>query len=419
MRKEYKGKRSNRVNKKRLGIVIICAVCLIAVVVGIGWFVYRTFFYDPFPEDPSMTKEVGHVTKEIDQESGWMIRYPTFDDQIVDETVQTAIEDIKKDAGEGKTIIVDYRSSDVYDHYTSVLIKETVKEDNSSKVLYHSINYDKKQKKILQTDDILRGQYCRDLLGKVKKDNIDALEITKKEIIAYLSNDSEKKITYEDHKEYIALTDPNIPSLFQQDPLEVAAKQKVDPNKPMVALTFDDGPNPNTTPELLDILKKYDARATFFMVGTNVSNYPDIVKQIYQDGHEIGNHSWAHEDLSLMKDGNQIIDNYQKTDDKIFAACGHDPKYVRPPYGKMSDVYDKAVERESVLWTVDTRDWESHNAKAIQSIIEKYVGDGSIILLHDIHADSVESMKSVIPMLQEKGYQLVTIDDLLRYRYSD
>ena len=144
------------------------------------------------------------------------------------------------------------------------------------------------------------------------------------------------------------------------------------------------------------------------------SKNPDIVKRIYQEGHELGNHSWDHADLSQLNEA-QIIEELQSTDDAIFKACGHDPLYIRPPFGAMSDVYQNTVDRDSILWTIDTRDWESHDASKIKKIIDTYVSDGSIILLHDIHEDSVKAMKSVIPELLEKGYQLVTVSDLYKY----
>ena len=210
------------------------------------------------------------------------------------------------------------------------------------------------------------------------------------------------------------MNDPNISSLYQHEPLEIAESPTIDPDKPMVAITFDDGPNPATTPELLDLLKEYNVRCTFFMVGKNAEANPDIVKRICAEGHELGNHSWDHPDLSVMS-SQEIIEQLQSTDDAVFKACGHDPVYIRPPFGAMSDTYHDSVDRDSILWTIDTRDWESHDASKIKKVIDTYVSDGSIILLHDIHEDSVKAMKSVIPDLLEKGYQLVTVGDLYKY----
>lgn len=409
------GNSHRRVNVRNLLIVGVISVCMVAVVAGAGFFLYQTLFRDPFPQDETLTKTAGSMQQEIDEENGWMVRYPSFEDAVLNDAVETIVQESKAKAGEDTQVTLDYRSKDVYDHYTSVLFKESVKTEDKENIAYYSVNYDKRTQQLMTCDDVLRGQYRRDLLDNIKTDEIIAMEINEKNVDVYLNNGSSKTINYAQQSSYIALTDPNIPSLYQKEPLTIAQPQTIDPDKPMVALTFDDGPNPNTTPELLDLLKQYDARATFFMVGTNAANYPDIVQRICQEGHQLGNHSWEHLDFSLMSSADEIIENYQKADDVIFAACGHDAAVVRPPYGSMSELYDQTVDRPSILWSIDTRDWESHDPVAIENTIDQYIGDGSVILLHDIHADSVEAMKSVLPKLKEKGYQFVTIDDLFHY----
>lgn len=413
------GDRMSKVETKRKkgyrNLAVIVLPLFLAVAAGIGVFVYKTVFADPFPKDESLTKDWGTVATEIDKTNNLYIRYPSFEDKSLDNAVAGLIEQYEKEASEERKIIVDYRSSKVFDAYATVLFKETKSEDGKETITYHSINYDLKGKKVMDVDDIFRNQYERDLFDGASKKDVDAIEIQNEQAVVYFDNGKTKTIPYEENKAYIALTDPNIPSLFQQEPLKRDTGTAIDPDKPMVAFTFDDGPNPNTTPRLLDTLKKYDAKATFFMVGQNVVNYPDIVKRIYMEGHEIGNHSWSHEDLGAMTSADDIIQGYQKADDAIFAACGHDPQYVRPPFGSMSELYNKTVDRESILWSIDTRDWESHNPASIRSIIDTYVADGSVILMHDIHSESVDSMDAILAELQEKGYQFVTIDDLFKY----
>ena len=413
--KKYSNSYHRTVNLKHVSLLIGLGIISIVVIIGAVWFLYRTLFYDPFPEDASMTKQAGNLTQEIDDEKGWMVRYPVFDDAAIDDSISQIVDESKEAADADQQVVLDYRSKVVYDHYISVLFKETVKSEDQEQIVYRSVNYDKKQKQLLKVDTILRNQYSQDLLDGAADNDVKAVEINEQNVLIYLDGQQTKTIDYSKNKEYIALTDPNIPSLYQKEPLTVEKTKEIDPDKPMVALTFDDGPNPNTTPQLLDTLKKYNAHATFFMLGTNVKYNPELVARVYQEGHEIGNHSWEHKDFARMTDKDEIWANYQKADDAIFEACGHDPTHVRPPYGSVSELYNKVVNRDSILWSIDTRDWESHDPKAIQAIIEKYVNDGSVILLHDIHIDSVEAMETVIPMLQKKGYQLVTIDDLYRY----
>ena len=403
-----------KVNYRHLGMLIAAAAAAIALIIAAIFIVIHIVSGDPFPEDVSLTKEAGSVQTEIDDEAALKLRYPSFADEQLDQAVQEKVKQLRE-AADGEDTVIDYRSKTVFDTYTSVLFKITkTAEDGSTKISYASMLYDGNAQKALSVDDVFRNQVERDLLDGRKLEDVTAMELNEKDVTLYFSDGKSLSIVFSEHKEYIALNDPDIPSLYQNEPLSIAESPQIDPDKPMVAITFDDGPNPATTPELLDLLKKYDVRCTFFMVGKNVEANPDIVKRIYQEGHELGNHSWDHADLSQLNEA-QIIEELQSTDDAIFKACGHDPLYIRPPFGAMSDVYQNTVDRDSILWTIDTRDWESHDASKIKKIIDTYVSDGSIILLHDIHEDSVKAMKSVIPELLEKGYQLVTVSDLYKY----
>ncbi len=403
-----------KINYTHLGMLCGIAVAALVLVIAAVVIVVRVITYDPFPEDASLTKEAGSVQSEISEEDALKIRYPSFEDEDLDQAVQDVVKQLRENT-DGEDTVIDYRSKTIFDTYTSVLFKITkTAEDGSTKISYASMLYDGNAQKALSVDDVFRNQVERDLLDGRKLEDVTAMELNEKDVTLYFSDGKSLSIVFSEHKEYIALNDPDIPSLYQNEPLSIAESPQIDPDKPMVAITFDDGPNPATTPELLDLLKKYDVRCTFFMVGKNVEANPDIVKRIYQEGHELGNHSWDHADLSQLNEA-QIIEELQSTDDAIFKACGHDPLYIRPPFGAMSDVYQNTVDRDSILWTIDTRDWESHDASKIKKIIDTYVSDGSIILLHDIHEDSVKAMKSVIPELLEKGYQLVTVSDLYKY----
>ncbi|MEI3146633.1 MAG: polysaccharide deacetylase family protein [Merdibacter sp.] len=403
-----------KVNYRHLGMLIAAAAAVIALIIAVIFIVIHIVSGDPFPEDVSLTKEAGSVQTEIDDEAALKLRYPSFADEQLDQAVQEKVKQLRE-AADGEDTVIDYRSKTVFDTYTSVLFKVTkTAEDGSSQVSYASVLYDGRQQKTLGVEDVLRNQFEQDLLDGRTQDEICAMELNENDVTLYFKDGKSQSIVFSEHKEYIALNDPNIPSLYQHEPLEIAESPTIDPDKPMVAITFDDGPNPATTPELLDLLKEYNVRCTFFMVGKNAEANPDIVKRICAEGHELGNHSWDHPDLSVLS-RQEIIEQLQSTDDAVFKACGHDPVYIRPPFGAMSDTYHDSVDRDSILWTIDTRDWESHDASKIKKVIDTYVSDGSIILLHDIHEDSVKAMKSVIPDLLEKGYQLVTVGDLYKY----
>ena len=178
-----------------------------------------------------------------------------------------------------------------------------------------------------------------------------------------------------------------------------------------VALTFDDGPNPNTTPIALELLKKYNAKGTFFMVGKAVAGNEEIIKQVVAEGHQIGNHSWSHPlltKISLEQAKSQIND----TTEALKKASGQDVHIMRPPYGGINAAIQAAVDQSFILWDVDTLDWKNRNTASIMKEVRK-ARPGSIILMHDVHQTSINALPSVLQYLTEQGFELVTIDELM------
>ena len=192
--------------------------------------------------------------------------------------------------------------------------------------------------------------------------------------------------------------------------------REIDPDKPMIALTFDDGPSAHTD-RLLDIFAKYGGKGTFFVIGNLIDGRKNTVKRIVAEGHEIGNHSWNHRQLTNLSE-EEITDQIMMTRAKIYDTVGIDSLIMRPPYGACNDAV-KAVGAKVgvsfVNWSVDTLDWKSKNAVAVHNEVMKYACDGAIILCHDLHKTTVDAMETVIPALIEKGYQLVTVSELMEY----
>ena len=194
---------------------------------------------------------------------------------------------------------------------------------------------------------------------------------------------------------------------------DLAAYQSFEAKKhvKMVALTFDDGPDPKTTPQALDILKKYDAKATFFMVGQNIAGNEAIVKRVHNEGHQIGIHTWDHPVLTklpLETAQKEILD----TQTAINNVIGIKPTITRPPYGAINATIQNSVDQSFIMWNVDSLDWKTRNTKAIMQEIAK-TQPGSIILMHDIHQTSIDALPSVLEYLKNNGYTLVTVDELL------
>ncbi|MCL2095979.1 MAG: polysaccharide deacetylase family protein [Oscillospiraceae bacterium] len=187
-----------------------------------------------------------------------------------------------------------------------------------------------------------------------------------------------------------------------------------DGEEKLVALTFDDGPGIYTN-ELLDILDENDGYATFFVLGSKVEAYAQTIRNIVEQGSEVAGHSWSHTSF-LQLERDEIKHELQATNAAIFNAAGVRPQICRVPYGAYDDlVLDVSYElgMAVIQWNFDPRDWQLRNADAIYDIIMQSVRHGSIIVLHDIHAQTIDAMERLIPDLTEEGFKLVTVSQIL------
>ena len=183
------------------------------------------------------------------------------------------------------------------------------------------------------------------------------------------------------------------------------------PSIKKVALTFDDGPDPKVTTKVLATLEKYDAKATFFMLGSRVEYYPEIAKDVTNAGHELGNHTWTHPDLtnaSIKKINNEIT----RTSAIIEKVTGKKAVLFRPPYGAINKTVRQQTNLPVILWDVDTLDWKHRNAKQLLAHVKKSTRDGSIILMHDIHQSTADGLDAVLDYLHSEGFTFVTVSEL-------
>lgn len=198
---------------------------------------------------------------------------------------------------------------------------------------------------------------------------------------------------------------------FDEEGQVVSKKEMdIDRDKPMIAHTFDDGPGKRTG-ELLDALEKYDAHATFFMLGQKVSQYKSAVKKMKKIGCELGSHSFNHPNLTKLGP-DAIQKQMNDTNDKLEAASGSKATVMRPPYGAINDTVKSNVGLPMILWNIDTLDWKTRDAKKTVDAVMKQVGDGDVILMHDIHTETIDAALELIPKLEDAGYQLVTVSEL-------
>ena len=186
---------------------------------------------------------------------------------------------------------------------------------------------------------------------------------------------------------------------------------------PYIAMTFDDGPSATLTPKLLDILATHHIKATFFVIGENVAEHPEIVARATREGHEIGNHSWSHPNLAKMSDAS-VRSQLQRTDDAIKSATGARPTLLRPPYGSITTREKRWIHDQFgyqiILWDVDPYDWKRPGPSVVRGRILKETRPGSIVLSHDIHPGTIEAMPSTLDALEAKGFKFVTVSELIR-----
>ena len=179
-----------------------------------------------------------------------------------------------------------------------------------------------------------------------------------------------------------------------------------------IALTFDDGPHPRYTEQLLDGLKERNVVATFFVTGENAENYPEIIRRGQEEGHLIGNHTYSHIQLTS---GNRetFREELVKTNEILENITGEKVSFVRPPYGSWDKSFEKELNMFPVLWNIDPLDWCSHNAECIAAKVVEKAGDGDIILMHDYYDTSVTAALEVVDVLQKRGFQFVTVEEIL------
>ena len=205
-------------------------------------------------------------------------------------------------------------------------------------------------------------------------------------------------------KEVSNITNDN--NIYQNDFIDI--------NKKMIAFTFDDGPNYNTS-KILEILNKYNVSATFFVLGSKISGHEKILEKMDEYGMEIGNHTYSHKLMTKM-DNDSIIKEVKDTNEIIYNVVSKYPKVVRPSYGSFNKKIKENINMPIIIWDIDTLDWKNHNSSKIVSRIMNKVSDGDIILMHDIYSATVKAVEIVVPKLLSEGYQIVSVSELFYYK---
>lgn len=437
-----KRKKKRRLNKGfRLVLVsiILVAFCFLGfqLIKGVvGLFLSNPYEqYEVYDADTKQYGKLKHDSEENKDENYYLsFYYPKFNEDAMNELVEAYSKEhiqVNQNQQEMIHIAIDYDCTKVFDQYISLTFHQKVYDHEHQQLKSESIsyNYDLTSETLMKEEDVLRRNYIKHIaslapeLDKslLKRGNLNQFMIEEEKVTFYFNKDINQNVTlpYRDHQAYIALTNKQIPSFYMQDKIIPNKQQNIDPNKKMIAFTFDDGPASNNTYQIMDEFEKYDGRATFFMLGQNVTYYPNVVKDVYARGHEVATHSFTHS-MGIAATGTfsaqEVSDELYNTCDEIYKVTGYDPKYFRPPYGAINDNVLNECGMDIVKWDIDSLDWDNHDPAKMSDIIVKNAKLGYVVvLMHDIHDETVDGVKRALAQLHELGYQFVTVDTLMQY----
>lgn len=248
-------------------------------------------------------------------------------------------------------------------------------------------------------------------------------EGTREEFGTYLLTEEGARFYYEQNgaRQSILIPFVEIYTYMMVTPDGVAVMDNIrelDPDKPMIALTFDDGPHYQRTPALLELLEEYDAKATFFILGDRANSGPanrETAQAVAKAGHEIASHTYSHKNLKTLT-LEQMTEEIMKARDNIYEVTGVYPVFVRPPYGAYNDMVKENCFAPLIIWNLDSKDWDFRDAEKVVDHVLLEAGNGKIVLMHDIHQFTIDAVRVLLPELIDRGYQIVTVRELFYYQ---
>ncbi len=398
--------------------LIYCSLSILAVAVVLGLGIWLTtlkaspakILMKEHPYTFSKTKEWGKEKRDQYLEEGGcvFISYPKTKAKETAKIISAFLEEAKakysefaaENTADIPRLAIDYTAQKKSD-YTALTLTYAIgryKEDGQGEELLLGAQH-------LYLDEKNAVLDLEALLGAEKQEKLKLLLDRSK-----LSMDDLESFIYSEEQVVLKWTEEE--RTFTMDEIERAGK--VDPHKPMIALTFDDGPG-KYTKQFSDLLTRYNGRGTFFMLGVNVGNYEESVKYAYTQGHEIASHTMRHKNLNILS-SSEVQKEITDADQAIQSAIGQKPKLVRPPYGNANAKVTSIINRPVIHWSLDTEDWRTRNAEAVKNKILKNVSDGAIILMHEIYQSSYDGLALALEQLAKEGYQFVSVSELLEYR---
>lgn len=424
-------------------------VCLFFSLVLFGSCAMKSFEAKPNPQ-----QEVGETQHEVAYEATYVksVLYPKTNIAALDKEITDIVKDyeskflnkIKGYKDERKAEFnIGYQSYLKDDRYISIKLDifEHIYENTE---YIETLVYDSVKEKFITLYDIMDEKNIQTLSNKVTthfqerfpnecyndsfrsktsavEQNFNSFVLRKDRIVFYFpqgslfDNSASFESFYHNSEDILDSKKETTPTYVSYDQVLNEPVKNIDPNKPMIALTFDDGPTKRYTSAILDSLKEHNANATFFVLGSNAANAPELLQRMILEGHEIGNHTFSHKQLTTLSKAN-IEEEIIATQETIHNITNRYPAIIRPPYGSRNEnVMQSAQGKKIVNWSIDTRDWKDRNADVIVKRVLDTVKDGDIILMHDLYASTAQAVSILVPQLQEQGYQLVTVSELYIY----
>lgn len=389
---------------------------------------------------------VGRIDYQYGEQISYAVDYPVCEDERVNTFLEEKIEEIKENAAEGITpedddiqaLIISSVVQKTDNGVISLAIHEKSSVEGDREMVagtsnIHTYHFYKETGDLIVPEQVFSvdySDYCSEYFLKYFTDNYtdeDFVEGWKENLLnspdafdEYLISESGVTFFFKPGQvldESFGVVYAGIPMVQAEVFVrEKVLKRYIDPSKPMVAITYDDGPGLEAEDRILDCLEKNNAVATFFYLGNRVKGKEDKIKRAVELGCEIGNHTWNHPVLT-SESKKSLKKQFNSTNEAIYKACGKYPTVFRPSYGISDSKINKMSKLPVIYWTVDTLDWESRNGKKVYKIVKNQKKlDGKIILMHSLYESTADATELIIPYLKEKGYQLVTVSELIKYK---
>jgi len=447
-------------------LLIVISVLTIALLTAMGIFIYESYEKSEVPEVLRVSNSKEPYSSILESEDNYIIatHFPSLDNEkissFISDTIsgyitdfQTTYQDYLADSQTDRMILsVDFDIYRVDGQYESIVINRAISND-VDKLNYQTvmtITYDVNTGEVLNLGNLFKDGYLKQIAALVRHElkSNDSYEHVISNINFYRNTladeanfklfalDNDQLVIFYDSAKVIENSDSTIAikldlnslayylfnpikadtSVIEPSTTDNTYLRYIDPDKPMVALTFDDGPYTLTTGKIIDVLARYHSAATFFMVGNRIATYSDTVIEVLKRGNEIGNHSYTHKyNLSKLsfEDLRTELDNVQTTLNKY--VTDYKITLLRPTYGAISESLKENCNYILINWSVDPKDWKWRNSEIIYDNVINKVHNGDIVLMHDIYMSTAEAVENIVPKLIDMGYQLVTVSELLEY----